>query len=135
MLVILDEAADLLAATKGKSGEDRLRATLEGDQRQPLEEPAIGALGIEPVRPAVGLGRGFVTVELVGDQTEVVPDGLELGQLGRGAPEQVECLLELARGQRLGAGLDAGHLPTRALEREASKLQDEHRVVDDKDVA
>jgi hypothetical protein len=29
VLVILDEAADLLAATKGKSGEDRLRATLQ----------------------------------------------------------------------------------------------------------
>jgi hypothetical protein len=28
-LVIVDEAADLLAATKGKSGEDRLRATLQ----------------------------------------------------------------------------------------------------------
>jgi hypothetical protein len=29
VLVIVDEAADLLAATKGKSGEDRLRATLQ----------------------------------------------------------------------------------------------------------
>jgi hypothetical protein len=29
VLVVVDEAADLLAATKGKSGEDRLRATLQ----------------------------------------------------------------------------------------------------------